>query len=246
MAYTNAKLMSNTDTLTSWLEGGTTGGVGGVQDWNNLSGERSLSSQDVSQRLVASYVLDLPFGKGKKYFNGVGGVGSKLVSGWGIDGITTFQRGFPLKISFGSQGTSLSGAGVGIGGLRPDVVPGCDKSTSGSPTSRLGGWFNIACFVAPPDWGFGNETRVDSNLRQQGINNFDWAVFKKTSIGEWGNIEFRTEFFNLFNHPQFGPPNTTCCFDPATGNGNKNFGVVTSTVGNAQARLIQFALKFEF
>jgi hypothetical protein len=246
VAYTNAKLMSNTDTLTSWLEGGTTGGVGGVQDWNNLNGERSLSSQDVSQRLVASYVLDLPFGRGKKYLNGVGGVGGKLVSGWGIDGITTFQRGFPLKISFGSQGTSLSGAGVGIGGLRPDVVPGCDKSTSGSPTSRLGGWFNIACFVAPPDWGFGNETRVDSNLRQQGINNFDWAIFKKTSIGEWGNLEFRTEFFNLFNHPQFGPPNTTCCFDPATGNGNKNFGVVTSTIGNAQARLIQFALKFEF
>ena len=64
--------------------------------------------------------------------------------------------------------------------------------------------------LTPPDWGFGNESRVDSTLRQQGINNFDWAVFKKTSIGEWGNIEFRTEFFNLFNHPQFGPPNSTC------------------------------------
>jgi hypothetical protein len=246
VAYTNAKLMSNTDTLTSWLEGGTTGGVGGVQDWNNLAGERSLSSQDVSQRLVASYVLDLPFGHGKKFLNGVSGVTSKVVSGWGIDGITTFQRGFPLKISFGSQGTSLSGAGVGIGSLRPDVVAGCAKSVSGSPTAKLGGWFNIACFAPAPDWGFGNEARVDSSLRQQGITNFDWAVFKKTSLGEWGNIEFRTEFFNLFNHPQFGPPNTNCCFDPTTGNGNKNFGVVTSTVGNAQARLIQFALKFEF
>jgi hypothetical protein len=246
VAYTNAKLMSNTDTLTSWLEGGTTGGVGGVQDWNNLAGERSLSSQDVSQRLVASYVLDLPFGRGKKFLNGVSGVTSKVVSGWGIDGITTFQRGFPLKISFGSQGTSLSGAGLGIGGLRPSVVPGCDKQVSGSPTSKLGGWFNTNCFAPAPDWGFGDESRVDSSLRQQGITNFDWAVFKKTSIGEWGNIEFRTEFFNLFNHPQFGPPNTNCCFDPTTGNGNKSFGTVTSTVGNAQARLIQFALKFEF
>ena len=99
VAYTNAKLMSNTDTLTSWLEGGTTGGVGGVQDWNNLAGERSLSSQDVSQRLVVSYVLDLPFGHGKKFLSGVTGVTGKLVSGWGFDGITTFQRGFPLKIS---------------------------------------------------------------------------------------------------------------------------------------------------
>jgi hypothetical protein len=65
-SYTNTKLISNTDTLTSWLEGGTTGGVGGVQDWNNLKGERSLFSQDISQRMVISDVLDLPVGHGKK------------------------------------------------------------------------------------------------------------------------------------------------------------------------------------
>ncbi len=66
-------------------------------------------------------------------------------------------------------------------------------------------------------------------------------MFKKTTIGERANIEFRTEFFNIFNHPQFGPPNGTCC----TAN-NANFGVVTSTIGNAPARLIQFGLKFAF
>jgi hypothetical protein len=240
VAYTNAKLLSNTDTLTSWLEGGTSGGTGDIQDWNNLAGERSLSSQDVSQRLVISYVLDLPFGRGKKFLSGVNGVTGKVVSGWGIDGITTFQRGFPLKIKAG-QGNQLSGAGLGIGTLRPDVTPGCKTSVSGSPTSKLGGWFNTSCFVEPAAWSFGSEPRVDATLRQQGITNFDWAVFKKTAIGEWGNIEFRTEFFNLFNHPQFGPPNTSCC----TAN-NPNFGHVTSTIGNAQARLIQFALKFEF
>ena len=98
VAYTNAKLMSNTDTLTSWLEGNT-GGVGSVQDWNNLTGERSLSSQDVSQRLVISYVLDLPFGHGKAFASGLTGLANGAVSGWGVDGITTFQRGFPLKIS---------------------------------------------------------------------------------------------------------------------------------------------------
>ncbi len=240
VAYTNAKLLSNTDTLTSWLEGGVSGGVGSIQDWNNLKGERSISSQDVSQRLVISYVLDLPFGRGKKYLSGVNGISGKAVSGWGIDGVTTFQRGFPVKISYG-KGTSLSGSGLGIGSLRPDVVAGCDKSVSGSPASKLGGWFNTACFTDPPDWGFGSESRVDPTLRQQGITNFDFAVFKKTAITERANIEFRTEFFNLFNHPQFGPPNGTCC----TAN-NPNFGVVNSTIGNAQARLIQFALKFEF
>jgi hypothetical protein len=237
-AYTNAKLLSNTDTLTSWLEGGTSGGVGAVQDWNNLKGEKSLSSQDVSQRLVISYVLDLPFGKGKRYFGGVSGVGSKVVSGWGVDGVTTFQRGFPVKISAG-KGNSLTALGLGTGTLRPDVVPGCDKNVGGSAVSRLGEWFNTSCFVNAPDWGFGNEPRVDPILRQQGLNNFDFAVFKKTNITESANIEFRTEFFNIFNHPQFGPPNGTCC----TAN-NANFGVVTNTINNP--RLIQFALKFAF
>src|SRR5216684_3316469 len=81
VAYTNAKLLANTDSLTSWLEGGGTGGVGQVQDWNNLKAERSLASQDVSQRLVISYVLDLPFGHGKQFLSDMSGVSDKLVSG---------------------------------------------------------------------------------------------------------------------------------------------------------------------
>ena len=235
VAYTNAKLLSTTDTLTSWLEGGVTGGVGAIQDWNNLKAERSLSSQDVSQRLVLSYVLDLPFGHGRKFLSGVSGATGKVVSGWGLDGVTTFQRGFPVKLSYGA-GTSLSALNLGIGTLRPNVVPGCDKSTSGSAVSRLNNWFNTSCFTPPPDWGFGNESRVDATLRQQGINNFDFAVFKKTTIGERANIEFRTEFFNLFNHPQFGPPGGTLS--------SNTFGVVTNTINNP--RLIQFGLKFAF
>jgi hypothetical protein len=235
VAYTNAKLMSNTDTLTSWLEGGTSGGVGGIQDWNNLAGERSLSSQDVSQRLVVSYVLDLPFGKGKKFLNDVSGATEKVVSGWGLDGVTTLQRGFPVKIT-DSVGNSLTALSLGTGSLRPDVVPGCDKNTSGSAASRINAWFNKACFTNAPAWGFGDESRVDATLRQQGVDNFDFAIFKRTSIAERMNIEFRTEFFNLFNHPQFGPPNGTF--------GSATFGAVTNTVN--LPRLIQFGLKFSF
>jgi hypothetical protein len=238
VAYTNAKLMSNTDTLTSWLEGGTTGGVGGVQDWNNLKGERSLSSQDVSQRLIVSYVLDLPFGRGKKFASGLSGASDKLVSGWGLDGVTTFQRGFPVKISDG-KGNSLTALSLGTGTLRPNFVSGCGKSTSGSAVARLSGWFNTSCFAHATGYSFGNEPRVDATLRQQGVVNFDFAVFKRTSITERVNLEFRTEFFNLFNHPQFGPPNGTCCSD-----NNKNFGVVTNTVN--LPRLIQFGLKLAF
>jgi hypothetical protein len=239
VSYTNSKLMSNTDTLTSWLEGGTTGGVGGIQDWNNLKGERSLSSQDVPQRLVISYVLDLPFGKGKKFLAGMNGFAGAVVSGWGVDGITTFQRGFPVKISWGG-GSPLSSAGFGIGGLRPDVVPSCDKNVGGSSLTRAtfpNTWFNTACFTAPGPWAFGDEARVDATLRQQGVVNFDFAVFKQTSIGERMNFEFRAEFFDLFNHPQFGPP--------GGGDPSPTFGVITNTVNNS-FRIAQFGLKFIF
>ena len=100
-----------------------------MQDWNNLKGEWSLSSQDVSQRLVISYVYDLPFGHGQKYVSDASGMVGKAVSGWGVDGITTFQKGFPLPISYGGS-TALSQASLGIGVLRPNVVPGCAKGTA--------------------------------------------------------------------------------------------------------------------
>ena len=248
VAYTNAKLLTNTDTLTSWLEG-PTGGVGQVQNWNNLKREKSLSSQDVSQRLVISYVLDLPFGHGRKYAAGMTGIADKAVSGWGIDGVTTFQRGFPLKITYAGA-TSLENAGLGVSNVRPNVVPGCDKSAGGG---HVANWFNTNCFAAPQtsgafQWGYGSESRTDPTLRTPGIRNFDFAVFKRTSITERVGLEFRTEFFNLFNHPYFAPPGTGFNGTP-TGPNNNGFGQITQTVQGGVAspeRLIQFALKLVF
>jgi hypothetical protein len=245
VAYTNAKLLSNTDTLTSWLEG-PTGGVGAVQDYNNLKGERSLSSQDVSQRLIISYVLDLPFGHGKRFMGGASGALDKVVGGWGVDGITSFQRGFPLKVTWAGSSTPLENAGLGISNIRPNVVSGCDK---GSSSHNITEWFNVNCFAAPPAWGYGTEARVDPTLRAPGINNFDFAVFKRFTFQERFGLEFRTEFFNLFNHPQFGVPGTGLnpTTDPVTGavnNAANGFGAITSTVNNP--RLIQFAARLRF
>jgi hypothetical protein len=231
--------LSNTDTLTSWLEGGgTTGGVGNIQNWNDLNKEYSLSSQNIAQRMVISYVLDLPFGHGKRFAGGVTGVTDKLVSGWGIDGTTVFSTGFPVKISYGA-GTPLSASGLlGQSTLRPDVVPGCNKGTSiNNNTTHI--WFNPTCFVAPAAWSYGDQPRVDATLTQDGVNNWDFAAFKTTTIGERYNVQFRAEFFNIFNRAQFGAPNGTCCIL-----NNASFGVVNNTVGNP--RLIQFALKFYF
>jgi hypothetical protein len=235
VAYTNSKLISNTDTLTSWLETG----VGAIQDNNNLRGERSLSSQDVPQRLVISYVLDLPFGQGRRYLSDIGDTLNKLVEGWGIDGVTTFQRGFPLVFSNGqANDATLFGTGS-----RPNIVPGCQKSRSGGNVLRLTPWFNTACFTAPANFTFGSEPRVDPMLRSNGVNNFDFAVFKKVLLdpNERLGFEFRMEVFNLLNRPQFAPPNTICC----TSN-NANFGVITATAPGTNPRLIQFALKFLF
>jgi Carboxypeptidase regulatory-like domain len=235
-AYTNEKLLTNADTLTTWLEAG----VGEVQDWNNLKGEWSLSSQDVSQRLVISYVYDLPFGHGQKYAPDAGGITSKAISGWGLDGITTFQRGFPLPISYGSS-TPLSAASLGIGTLRPNVVPGCAKGVSHTASSAGINWFNPGCFTAPSNFGFGNESRVDPTLRGEGINNWDLAIFKTTNFGPGENygLQFRTEFFNTFNRVQFVEPNTACCQS-----NNASFGISNNQLNNP--RLIQFALKFIF
>jgi hypothetical protein len=234
VAYTNAKLISNTDTLTSWLETA----VGGIQDNNNLRDERSLSSQDVPQRLVISYVLDLPFGQGRKYLGGVSEGLNRIVGGWGIDGVTTFQRGFPLIFGNGqANDATLFGTGS-----RPNLVRGCRKSPLGGK-SRLNEWFNTACFTAPPDFTFGNEPRVDPTLRADGVNNFDFALFKKLSLDPYERygFEFRVEFFNLVNRTQFAPPNTTCCVS-----NNANFGAVTATAPGTNPRLVQFAMKFLF
>jgi len=235
VAYTNAKLLSNTDSLTSWLEGAYNGGVGSIQDWNNMKHEYSLSSQDVSQRLVINYVLDLPFGHGKQFLSDATGIKDKVIGGWGVDGVTTLQRGFPLKISDGDS-LLISSLGAGVGSIRPNYVSGCDK-TGPRTTSE---WFNTACFADPAPYTFGNESRTDPTLRQDGIINFDFAIFKRTYFGPDNkmNIEFRSEFFNLFNRDQFAAPNTTYV---STGG---SFGVVSAIANNP--RLVQFGLKFSF
>jgi hypothetical protein len=231
VAYTNSKLISDADTLTNWLEASN----GSIQDNYNLRGERSLSSQDVPQRLVISYVLDLPFGHGKRYLSDASGFVDKVVGGWGIDGVTIFQKGFPLALSNGNPNyTTLFG-----GGSRPDYVPGCNKSAP-SGVNKLNEWFNTACFVSPPDFVFGTESRTDPTLRASGVNNWDFALFKRTMFGPDNRLglEFRSEFFNLFNRTQFAPPNTSV--------GSSNFGVVTSTGAGTNPRLVQFGLKFLF
>jgi len=234
-SYTVAKLIDNTNSEINWLEASPVG-------WNdanvyNLRGERSLDAFDVSQHLVLASVLDLPFGKGKKFANNLNGIANKLVSGWGVDTIITFQRGFPIIIG-GCPGL-LSESGVPNVGCSRNTRTAPSKQTSGSLDQRLAHWFDTSVFTHTNDYSYGTDSRTEPNIRTDGMKNFDFAVFKNTKFGpdERLGAEFRAEFFNGFNHPQFSPPNSGCC-------GSTSFGQVTSQYN--LPRLIQFALRITF
>jgi hypothetical protein len=227
-SYTAAKLISTIDSLTNWLE------VGGSQFQNhyNIRGERSLSAWDAPQRLVVSYVLDLPVGRGKRFLGNTTGVAGKLVSGWGIDGVMTTQRGFPLFIT-----ASQNLANAFAGSSRPNNN-GKSPALSGAPESRLKKWFDPSVFSQPAPFTFGNAGRTMPDVRADGIGNLDFALFKKTTFGPENKLglQFRAEVFNLLNHPQFGYPGMAF--------GTPQFGVVSSQANDP--RLIQLALRFAF
>ena len=229
-AYTWSKLIGNIDSTTGFLEGNT---VGGGQDNYNKAADRSLESFDVPQRLVLNYSLALPFGKGQHWMANDSDGLERLIGGWRVSSVTSFQVGYPLALT--AQGNDLSNS-FGAVGIRPNRVPGCNPKLSGGAKSRLNKWFNTACFVQPPQFTFGNESRVDSQLRGEGVNNWDLSVSKDTHITERVHAVFEGEFINAFNRVQFGPPGLQV--------GSSIFGVVSGTLNNP--REIQFAMRLLF
>ena len=260
--WTYSKQMGDTDTQSGTLETKATtttrgGGYGQIQDFNNLRGEYSILSYNVPQRVVVSYVVDLPFGHGKHFGANLHGPFDRLASGWNVSGITIFQSGFPLDITESTASPLTTNFGGGI--LRPSVVPGCNKQAPGSALSRVltpsnpnARWFNTSCFTYPTGpnpvgYNFGNEPRVDPRLYSEGIDNFDFAAEKGTKLSERLDLKLRAEFFNLFNRVQFSPPvvassNPTTA--PATQTSTSQFGEILSQSNNP--REIQFSLRLTF
>jgi hypothetical protein len=230
-AYTFSKIMGDVESATPWLEGN---GTGAIQDFNNRQLDKSLSSFDSHQRFTLSYVFDLPFGKGGKFLANTNAVVSRVVSGWALNGVTTFQKGFPLNLTVTPNNTNSQG-----GGSRPNVVAGCDKFIDGAIQSHLTRDFNTSCFTIPANFTFGNEARTDPDLRGPGIANYDFALSKRTSLTERYTLEFRGEIFNLFNRVQFGMPNRV-----ATSAANSTFGQITTTANDP--RLVQLAMRLKF
>lgn len=231
VAYTWSKMISDVDSLYSFVEEATVGS--GPQDQYNHRAERAISSFDVPQRVQTSYYLALPFGKGQSLGNNASGLTERLIAGWGLNGITTFQSGFPM--AFQAQATTLS-SDFNAGTPRPNITSGCNLTESGSPVKRLNEWFNTSCFTQPSNFSFGDAPRSQSNLRAMGVDNWDLSAVKKTAITDKQSLEFRAEFFNIANHVQFMAPGTVL--------GGTTFGIVTAAAN--KPRIVQFALRYNY
>jgi hypothetical protein len=173
--------------------------------------------------------------------------GNRAVEGWQLSGIVTWNTGLPLSVA---DGIDLAGFGyVPTGAPRPNYVPGCPVSVG-----KVNEWFNPACFTIGAPGTFGNLGR--NTIIGPGLAQIDFAVVKDTRIREAARAQFRAEFFNIFNHPQFGQPNTSLFTAGATGActaTGAGCGVLSPTAGqittlatNTAARQIQFAVKLIF
>ena len=213
---------------------GPNGGNGLVGDQNDFLRRYGPDNFNRPHRFVASYVYQLP---GPKNLTSAWG---RLVGGWVVSGVSIFQSGHPLTIT-----TSSPFNAFGISTDFAQLAPGCTQiATPGSVESNLNSYFNKNCFTSLPKigpdpltTGFGNSSV--GIVKGPGQINTDLAVLKRFAVRwpvEAANLEFRTEFFNLFNHPQFADPDTN--FSSAT------FGKIQSTAVNP--RVMQVALKFSF
>jgi hypothetical protein len=226
--YVISKSLGDSEERAAWND---TGQYGYMDNYNPRL-DKSLAAFDTPQRFVFQYNLQLPLGHGETYLANLGKF-DRLVSGWEATGIYTAQSGIPIGFTTATNNTHSYG-----GGSRPNVVAGCKKAISGSAQARLNEWFNTACFTQPPPFTFGDENRNDPTLRSDGVNNIDAGFFKNNYFGhdDRFNLQFRSEFFNLFNRVQFAAPDAIL--------GDPQFGVVSGDANNP--RLIQFALKFVF
>ncbi len=218
--------------------GGTFVGEGGrgfvFQDGENRHSDRGLAAQDIRHRFVLSYVYELPFGRGRRFLNH-GGVTDLALGGWQMNGVTSFQTGSPLTIT-----QQCNRANTDSGNMRPDVVGNWKLPSGRSSGELVSRFFNTGAFYnyCPADQGpfnFGNAGR--NIVIGPGMNNWDFGLYKEFRLpGEDTRLQFRSEFFNLFNHPIFGQPGSTA--------GTPQFGTITYLA--VDPREIQFALRLSF
>jgi hypothetical protein len=193
-------------------------------DPNNRRFNQGLSDYDATHTFVASGIWELPSLAG----NG-SAVLRQIVNGWQLNPIVTLQSGVPFTPS-DSRDLALSGVGNGIRLLANGDIT---LSTSRSRGEQIARYFNTAAFALPPASSYGVTGR--NILRGPGDANVDFSIFKSFAIWESIRLQFRSEFFNLFNRPALGAPVSTF--------NSPNFGQITSA---GPGRVIQFGLRLTY
>jgi len=261
-SYTFAKLI--TDAAEDLYGGSPLTGV--LQNPADLRSLRSLSPNDVKHSLVFNYLVELPFGKGKRFLNR-GGFVDRLVGGFQVSGISRYRSGTPLTpVILGGQRDFLDLIGVG-GNLRPNLTGQpffLDKATQDATYAASGGVnyrvLNIAAFSRPllftgtsaaigsPEYRafyanpmafLGSAAPTYDNMRTLPFYTEDFSILKKTRITETTSFELRAEFFNLFNRSRFASPDTNI-------DNPGNFGFQSRFSDIFQPRRIQIGLRFLF
>jgi hypothetical protein len=196
-----------------------------IQDPRDVAANYGLSSFDYRQRFTLSEVYELPFGQGQEFMSGANRFLDALAGGWQATSIVTAQSGAPFSVSLATPtantGTFTRPNRICNGNLSPD------KQT-------IGEWFDTSCFVNPPLYTFGNTGR--NILIGPGLFTWNLGLGKNFRLNERLGLQFRSEFLNLFNRPNFGFPNAKI--------GSSSVGTITSVVTNA--REIQFTLRFHW
>jgi hypothetical protein len=232
-SFTWSKALGNTEQALESLPGYY---VANAQNIRNLAAERGPSSYDVKFINVTSVVYQLPFGKGRKYGSTWNPVVDALAGGWELNAINTANTGTPIDVTYvpsaANDVTTRLADFRGVAEMRPNLVG--DPSTPSGPAKLdhyFGGPPNATAFAIPAASSpFGNLGR--NSRRAPGLEQWDLAVNKTFRITEGIKLQFRSEFFNLLNHTNFGIP------DPIVT--HAAFGQIRTTL---QPRQIQFALK---
>jgi hypothetical protein len=211
-----------------------------------------LSQLNLNDSFTASVLYDLPFGKGKHFGGDWNGVTNTLLGNWQLDLIERATSGFPLFVVDSADESGVYFSYNGNTFQRPNQVgdpnragtvaanPGCTAPTQIHTKQN---WFNPCAFEKAPTGELGTAARAP--VYGPRFVNTDFLVIKDfpLSFHEGMGLQFRAEFFNLFNHPQFFLPGVADSGEQDI-NTPSSFGVISNTVNNA--RLIQFALKLKF
>ena len=196
-----------------------------TQDPRDVAADYGLSNFDYRQRFTLGLTYQAPFGRGKKLLANANRFVDALAAGWQLTSIVTAQSGAPFSITLANP-TANTGTFT-----RPNRV--CDGNLS-ADKQRIGEWYDIACFVNPPIYTFGNTGR--NVLIGPGLFTWDLGADKDFRLKERYLMQFRAEFFNVVNHPNFDLPNGSI--------GSAAAGTITSELTNA--RQIQFALRLHW